>query len=88
MFWNEHFTTAVANHHEGVSEKWRKQSFLTWIYLDDILVVGNSPQVVQKQLQIMLQDLQEAGMVINQKKCQLTPVQQIDHLSLSVDLKH
>jgi hypothetical protein len=69
-------------------KKWRKQSFLTWIYLDDILVVGNSPQVVQKQLQIMLQDLQAAGMVINQKKSQLTPVQQIDHLGLSVDLKH
>ena len=69
-------------------KKWRKQSFLTWVYLDDILLVGNSPQMVQKHLNIMLSDLEKAGMVINQKKSQLSPSQQIEHLGFMVDLKH
>ena len=31
-------------------KKWRAQGIQCWIYLDDILLVGNSPQVVQKTL--------------------------------------
>jgi len=29
-------------------KKWRKQGILTWVYLDDILLVGSSPKAVQK----------------------------------------
>ena len=36
----------------------------------------------------MLKELDQAGMVINHKKSQLTPTQVIDHLGFSVDLKH
>ena len=68
-------------------KKWRKQGFLTWVYLDDILLVGHSPQAVQKNLVIMLKDLEQAGMVTNTKKSHLEPTQQIDHLGFSVDLK-
>ena len=68
-------------------KKWRKQGFLTWVYLDDILLVGQSPQAVQKQLQVMLQDLELAGLVINKKKSHLDPPQTVDHLGFSVDLK-
>ena len=38
-------------------KKWRAQGFQCWVYLDDILLVANSPQMVNKQLQVMLQDL-------------------------------
>ena len=69
-------------------KKWRKQGLLTWVYLDDILVVGHSPQAVQKHLQIMLQDLEFSGMVINKKKSQLEPTQKVEHLGFSVDLKN
>jgi hypothetical protein len=68
-------------------KKWRKQGILTWVYLDDILLVGNSPQAVQKHLQILLQDLEASGMVVNQKKSQLVPTQQVEHLGFLVDLK-
>jgi hypothetical protein len=68
-------------------KKWRKQGIQTWVYLDDILLLGNSPKAVQKHLQIMLQDLENSGMVINQKKSQLTPTQQVEHLGFLVDLQ-
>ena len=32
-------------------------------------------------------DLDSAGMVVNQKKSQLNPTQQVEHLGFSVDLK-
>ena len=72
---------------KGFLKKWRKQGILTWVYLDDILLIGNSPQAVQKHLQIMLQDLEAAGMVVNQKKSQLVPAQQVEHLYFTMDLK-
>jgi hypothetical protein len=68
-------------------KKWRKQGILTWIYLDDILLVGSSPQTVQKHLHLMLQDLEASGMVLNKKKSQLVPTQQVEHLGFMVDLK-
>ena len=42
---------------------------------------------MQKHLQIMLQDLEAAGMVVNQKKSQLMPTQHVEHLGFMVDLK-
>ena len=68
-------------------KKWRAQGIQCWIYLDDILVVGNSPQAVQKTLDIMLQDLELSGMVINLKKSQLKPTQEVEHLGFSVNFK-
>jgi len=68
-------------------KKWRKQGIFNWIYLDDILLLGNSPQAVQKHLQVMLQDLSAAGMVVNQNKSQLIPTQQVEHLGFVVDLR-
>ena len=40
-----------------------------------------------KKLQIMLQDLESSGMVVNQKKSQLVPTQKVEHLGFMVDLK-
>ena len=68
-------------------KRWRSTGILMWVYLDDILVVGNSPQAVQKHLNLMLQDLEAAGMVVNIKKSHLEPTQQVDHLGFSIDLK-
>ena len=68
-------------------KKWRKHGIQCWVYLDDILLVGHSPQAFQKHLQAMLQDLEAAGMTINTKKSQLVPTQQVDHLGFSVDFK-
>ena len=35
----------------------------------------------------MLQDLEAAGMVVNQKKSHLIPTQQVEHLGFMVDFK-
>ena len=77
----------MAECNESFPEKMEKARSLTWVYLDDILVVGHSPHIVQKHLNMMLQDLELSGMVINKEKSQLEPTQKVDHLGFSVDLK-
>jgi transcriptional regulator of met regulon len=68
-------------------KKWRNQGLQCWVYLDDILLVANSPQMVQKQLAKMLEDLENSGMVVNQKKSQLMPTQAVEHLGFTIDFK-
>jgi len=69
-------------------KKWRNQGILTWVYLDDILLIGNSPKAVEKHFLVMLQDLEAAGMVVNQKKSQFVPTtQHAEHLGFMVDLQ-
>jgi hypothetical protein len=68
-------------------KKWRSQGILTWVYLDDILLVGQSPQAVRKNLKIMLKDLEDSGMVLNLKKSVLEPSQQVEHLGFSIDFQ-
>ena len=67
-------------------KKWRTAGFLTWVYLDDILLVGASASEVQKKINLMVEDLQAAGLVINVPKSQLIPTQRIEHLGFEVDL--
>ena len=68
-------------------KKWRAQGLQVFIYLDDILLVGRSKDLVQRQLHIMLEDLDTAGMGLNSKKSVLTPCQQVNHLGFTIDLK-
>ena len=68
-------------------KKWRAAGLQCWIYLDDILLVANSPSMVRKQLATMLQDLADSGMVVNHKKSTLEPTQELEHLGVSLDLK-
>ena len=65
----------------------RQKGILCFIYLDDILVLNSTPQGVQRNLGIMLQTLQRAGMVVNQKKSILQPSQVVDHLGFTLNLK-
>ena len=73
LLWPKSPTPGVAKHHENIFKKWRAQGFLCWVYLDDILLVGASPNQVQKQVNSMVKDLQLSGMTINTKKSQLLP---------------
>ena len=66
---------------------WRSKGILCFVYLDDILVLGPSPQKVASQTAFMLKTLESAGMTVNQKKSVLTPTQEIVHLGFSVNLK-
>jgi hypothetical protein len=66
---------------------WRSKGLMVWIYLDDIFLVAQSPSMVAKHLEMVLNDLKAAGMVINEKKSILTPTQLVEHLGFLVDLK-
>ena len=71
-----------------VSEKlWRKKGLTCFVYLDDILVLGSTPQQVQKDLHYMVETLVEAGMKINLKKSVLEPVQEVMHLGFLLNFK-
>ena len=67
-------------------KKWRKQGMLVFIYLDDILLLARSEVLVRKQTAILMQDLKSSGMMINHKKSQTQPSQQVEHLGFQIDL--
>ena len=60
---------------------------LVFVYLDDILLLAKSKTLAQKQTETMLRDLTESGMMINAKKSQTEPTQQVEHLGFQLDLK-
>ena len=64
---------------------WRKQGITCFLYLNDILLVGCSPQQVKNHLQIMLKFLSASGLVINSEKSLLTPSQCVTHLGFTID---
>ena len=49
-------------------------------YLDDIVLIGNSPQEVLHALQITIQAFALAGFIINVKKSDLTPTQDLVYI--------
>ena len=68
-------------------------------YLDDILILGDSPQQVQQSLQMTIQVFTQAGFIINVKKSDLVPTQGLTYIGghfdtrlgrvfLPVDRKH
>ena len=66
---------------------WRKRGIMCYIYLDDILVVGSTPQQVQKDLNFMVDTLVQSGMKINLKKSILSPTQEVQHLGFTLNFK-
>ena len=65
---------------------WRGNGILCFIYLDDILVLGQSQLAVSKSLAFILQSLSDSGMTVNQSKSTLVPTQSVDHLGFRLDL--
>ena len=68
-------------------KRWRARGFLVFIYLDDIVLLGESASMVKSSLKVLLEELDQSGMVINIPKSVLIPTQWLDHLSFTVDLK-
>ena len=67
--------------------KWRLQGFQVFVYLDDILLIASSRAQLQTHLQVVRTDLQDAGMVVNEKKSLLEPAQEIPFLGFMLDLR-
>ena len=66
---------------------WRKRGIMCFVYLDDILIVGSTPQEVRKHLDFMVLTLTKAGMKINLKKSVLEPSQCVHHLGFDLNFK-
>ena len=66
---------------------WRAQGMIVFVYLDDILILGNSPQQVRSHLEAVLTTLANAGLVVNHQKSVLQPSQCFEHLGLLLDLR-
>ena len=54
-------------------------------YIDDTLIYGNTPQLVQGYVEHTLRVLQEAGFTISYKKSALIPTQVITYLGFQID---
>ena len=66
---------------------WRKKGIICFLYLDDILEIGNSSDSVKTSLQFMVQSLEDAGMQIFWDKSVLTPSQEVHHLGFLINFK-
>ncbi len=68
-------------------QKRRGAGIRVFIYLDGILLLGDSKKQVEKDLKTLLQDLVDSGMVINKKKTFGVPNQNLCHLGFQLNLK-
>ena len=68
-------------------KKWRASGILCFIYLDDILVLGETKRQVETHLKVMVTDLLQAGFKINTKKSVLEAVQEVLHLGFILNFK-
>ena len=70
-----------------LEKEWRKQGILCFVYLDDILILGSTKNLLEKHLNIVLSSLVESGLTINQKRSVLYPCQKVAHLGFQIDLQ-
>ena len=49
-------------------------------YLDNILILGESPREIEQSVQITLQVLTRAGFIVNLKKSNLVPTQDLVYI--------
>ena len=58
-----------------------------FIYLDDILLIHPSREGLKRQLETVLQDIEDSGLLLNLAKSNLNPTQELDHLGFHINLK-
>ena len=67
-------------------KRWRRKGIQVYIYLDDILMVAPTPKILEKHLQMIVEDLLDSGFKINLKKSVLEPTQKVNHLGFVINL--
>ena len=55
------------------------------VYIDDILIIGKSPDEVRNHVEALIALLEGLGFIVNMEKSVLTPSQQIEFLGLQLD---
>lgn len=69
-----------------VLQKFREDGLnITW-YVDDILILATTEEQCQRDTSHVVHVLTKLGLALNQKKCQLTPVNTIQYLGLELNL--
>ena len=63
----------------------RKNGYMIFVYLDDILIFGNTPGEVSTAVKAVLKWLHDAGLTVNFPNSQLDPTQVLDHLGFTLD---
>ena len=71
-----------------IVKKWRLQGLIIFIYIDDILLVGDSFIMVLENLNKIVSDLELLGWLIQTEKSILIPTQKITFLGLLFDLEN
>ena len=76
-----------------LSFQWRAQAYQSWYqrirlvqYLDDTLLVAESPESSKTHLRKAANLLEELGLLLNKNKCVWTPTQRVEFLGFKVDL--
>lgn len=65
--------------------KWRSEGILVFCYLDDILVISMSRQLMHESLRVVVNDLDLCGFVLNVDKCTLCATKQLEYLGFVID---
>jgi hypothetical protein len=65
--------------------KWRARGVQVYVYLDDILLIGPTHRVVERDLKMVVQDLLDAGFKLNLAKSELSPSQRVSHLGFVIN---
>ena len=65
----------------------RQRGILCFIYLDDILVVGQTFHPTQSSIRFVLETLEASGMVVNKAKSTLVPCHSVQHLGFHINFQ-
>ena len=63
----------------------RQQGVRLVVYLDDILLMADTQELLQQHLQLTMSQLTDLGFMLNLKKCILTPCRRLEFLGFIVD---
>ena len=68
-----------------LAAKLRKQGIQILFYLDDLLVLAQSQQMLDQHIQLLAHELTSLGFKLNHKKCVWIPTQRLDFLGFQID---
>ena len=87
MFWPEHPSLHLDTSHECFPTQVEGKRFSGENYLDDILLINESKQLLEENLQSVLRDLEDSGMLVNREKSTLFPSQKVKHLGFIINFE-
>ncbi|CAI7892705.1 unnamed protein product [Closterium sp. NIES-53] len=71
-----------------LARRWRALGVRVIPYVDDIIFLCHTEAEARTMCQMVVEDLNKAGLVINSKKSHLQPTQQLRFLGVELDTKH